>query len=91
MSRTEQCLDWCGHNMSYTKFLETSTQAWFTWKKWGNDKFPEDFAQYMNILAQQNIPGNYKIVISESDGGGYIYKFVFENEQEEMLFKLRHL
>lgn len=77
--------------MSYTKFLETSSRAWMNWKKSGNDKFPEDFAQYINILAQQNIPGNYKIVISKSKDGGYVYKFVFENEQEEILFRLRHL
>lgn len=77
--------------MSYTKFLETAGQNWINWKKSGNDKFPEDFAQYMNRLAQQNIPGNYKIVISKIRDGRYVYKFVFENEQEEILFKLRHL
>lgn len=75
--------------MSYIKYLKTLEKDWISWNKSGNQTVLPMDTQFLTFCMQQKFPGNYAIVDSTTNGK-YGLKLVFDNEQEEVIFKLRY-
>lgn len=78
-------------NKSYIELLDDLSAEFSTWVSLENILVENDDILHVNNVMKRHFPGNYKVVrCYTSNRQHYNFKLVFDNEQEEVIFKLRY-